>query len=243
MAFPTVASYKRFASHRRLMALRLTPEGFYGRRARRVADKVDTRDGSVVGIVPRSGKLIEGGEEQFRNVSFYGMAIDKRDNVWYGVWQGGPYVGRIDGDTHELRLFRHSGNGVTRGVAVDLDGNIWAAGWSDRALYKFNPDGELLLTVPVGDSMMGVAVDAEGGIFGISTSRAYRYNTNGVELCRSERLPALYTYSDMTGIQLLTITLSTGRWSIRLMVDRMMSSGTSLIGTAHCPMAPLWMLA
>jgi len=29
-------------------------------------------------------------------------------------------------------------------------------------------------------------------------------------------LPSLYTYSDMTGMQLLTITLRTGRWSVRL---------------------------
>jgi len=178
--------------------------------------KIDTRDGSVVGIVPRNGKLMEGDAESFLNVSFYGMAIDKRDNVWYGVWQPGGYVGRIDGRTHELELFRHSGSGRTRGVAVDLDGNIWAAGWEDRALFKYNPDGDLLLTVPVGDSLMGVAVDSEGGIFGVSTSRAYRFNTNGVELCRTEGLPALYTYSDMTGIQLLTITLSTGRWSVRV---------------------------
>jgi hypothetical protein len=101
-------------------------------------------------------------------------------------------------------------------MAVDLDGNIWAAGWQDRALYKFSPDGELLLTIPVGDMMMGVAVDADGSIFGIAPNRAYRYTKDGRELCRTVGLPPLYTYSDMTGIQLLTITLRTGRWSVRI---------------------------
>jgi hypothetical protein len=178
--------------------------------------KVDTHDGSVIGIVPQSAKLVEGDEVSFINVRFYGMAIDRHDNVWYGVWSPGGYVARIDGDTHELQVFRHSGTGVTRGMAVDLDGNIWAAGWQDRALYKFSPDGELLLTIPVGDMMMGVAVDADGSIFGIAPNRAYRYTKDGRELCRTVGLPPLYTYSDMTGIQLLTITLRTGRWSVRI---------------------------
>ena len=83
-------------------------------------------------------------------------------------------------------------------------------------MFKFAPDGELLLTIPVGQAIMGVAVDAEGGVFGIGSNRAYRYDTNGRELCRTAALPSLYTYSDMTGIQLLTITLRTGRWSIKV---------------------------
>ena len=176
------------------------------------------------------GKLIEVGKSTVMCSPHYSISV----TMFAWRMAGRSLCGVVDAIHPRTRLFRHSGNGVTRGVAVDLDGNIWAAGQSDRALYKFNPDGELLL-MPVGDSMM-VSLDAEGGIFGISTSERTA-TTQMVLSCAARTLASLYTYIDDRNPG-HTITLSTGRWSIRLDGDRMMSSGTSLIGTAHCPMAP-----
>ena len=171
--------------------------------------KIDTRDGQIVGIVPKIARIA--GTDETINVGLYGMAIDRNDNVWYGTTRPAGYLVRVDGETHEMIALPHGG-GTTRGVAVDLDGNIWGGGGN---LYKMSPDGEHLLTVP-GAGAVGVAVDAENGIWAVGSGRARRYNTNGEETCRVGGLPPLYTYSDMTGMQLLNITMRSGRWSIRV---------------------------
>ena len=88
-----------------------------------------------------------------------------------------------------------------------------------------SPDGEHLLSV-ASSGAFGVAVDAQGKIWAISGSTATRYNADGTGTgCRINSIPTatgsrslgpLYTYSDMTGMQLLTITLRAGRWSVRI---------------------------
>lgn len=179
--------------------------------------KIDTRDGTVVAVVPRNGYIQEGETRRALSPSWYGMAIDMRDNVWYGVWGSNEgLVARVDGKTHEVQYFSTQRAGQTRGMAVDFEGNIWAAGWGGRAIFKFSPDGELMHTIDVGDSIVGVAIDADGQVFGVSSNRAYRYSTSPPyrELCRTEGLPTLYTYSDMTGMQLLNITVRNGRWTV-----------------------------
>jgi sugar lactone lactonase YvrE len=175
--------------------------------------KIDTRDGQLVGIVPQRG-LVVGGPNDGETISlrFYGMAIDRNDNVWYAVTNPPGYLARIDGRTHEMHAFYHGG-GTTRGVAVDLDGNIWGGG---GALYKMSPEGEHLLTVPNAGAV-GVAVDADNGIWAVGGSSARRFDPrDGRQLCDVGRLPSLYTYSDMTGMQLISVTLRRGTWTVRL---------------------------
>jgi streptogramin lyase len=171
--------------------------------------KIDTRDGRLVGIVPRIARIT--GTDESIPVGLYGMAIDRNDNVWYGTTRPAGYMVRVDGESHEMVAFPHGG-GTTRGVAVDLDGNIWGGG---GALYKMSPDGEHLLTIPNAGAV-GVAVDADNAIWAVSSGRATRYDTSGRQLCSVGGLPALYTYSDMTGMQLLSITMRSGRWSVRV---------------------------
>ena len=175
--------------------------------------KIDTRDGRLVGIVPTRGRAV-GGPQDGEQISlrFYGMTIDHNDNVWYAVTSPAGYLARIDGRTHELLAFYHGG-GTSRGVAVDLDGNVWGGGGS---LYKMSPDGEHLLTVQ-GAGAVGVAVDADNGIWAVGGSSAVRYDPrDGRRLCGVGRLPSLYTYSDMTGMQLISVTLRRGTWTVRL---------------------------
>ena len=49
--------------------------------------KVDTRDGAIVGRVPTNNVIFtdENGVESRGPVRTYGIAIDRRDNVWYGT--------------------------------------------------------------------------------------------------------------------------------------------------------------
>jgi streptogramin lyase len=177
--------------------------------------KVDTRDGTIVGRVSRRARITEeDGTENFLGMTLYGLAIDRHDNVWYGVIGPAGFIARIDGETHEMTAYRHPG-GRTRGIAVDFDGNIWGADDTRGMLHKYAPDGTRLLSCSTFNNH-GVAVDADGQIWGVAGGQARRYTTDCQETCRVGGLPSLYTYSDMTGMQLLTITLRSGRWSVRL---------------------------
>ena len=175
--------------------------------------KIDTRDGEIVGRVPQRALAVGGPNDgEYISVRFYGIAIDRNDNVWYAVTNPGGYLARIDGETHEMHAFYHGGGG-TRGVAVDLEGNIWGGGGS---LYKMAPDGRHLLTVE-GAGAVGVAVDGDNGIWAVGGRSASRYNArDGLRECSVAGLPPLYTYSDMTGMQLLNVTMRSGRWSVKV---------------------------
>jgi len=194
------------------------------------ATQIDTRDGVVVAEVPaRSTAPSPEGPRQVQT-SRYGLAIDHRDNVWFGQINNRDDVGGagqaviewIDGRTHESRMIALSRRGRTRGVAVDFDGNIWAGDDEGNTLYKLSPGGLELGAFPTGDGGRyddhgphGIGIDTDGKVWGISGDRASRYDIDGRLLCRTHRLPALYTYSDMTGLQLLTVTVRAGRWKVR----------------------------
>ncbi len=174
------------------------------------------------------------------NIAPYGMAIDRNDNVWYGnAFGGGGNIIRVHGTTNQMVTYpldepniycdgsrdRNACSSVlpnsfnpnrTRGIAVDLDGNIWGADDQARMLHKFAPDGEHLLTVYTNVSNAGVAVDAEGKIWAVAAGTTKRFNTEGAFECEVTGMPSLYSYSDMTGMQLLNITLRSGRWVVRL---------------------------
>ena len=186
--------------------------------------KIDTRDGTIVGRAPTSGPLVRvsrnedtGALEETviqdnSSIGIYGIAIDKRDNVWFGTTRPTGYIAMLDGKTHKIKAFEVPG-ARTRGVAVDLNGNIWAAGGN---LYKMSPDGEYLGTFPAAGAF-GVAVDAKGKVWGVGSNTAVRLNPDtGREECRVSGLKRLYTYSDMTGMQLKTITLRAGRWTVKI---------------------------
>ncbi|MEE2757335.1 MAG: MopE-related protein [Myxococcota bacterium] len=175
--------------------------------------KIDTRDGEIVGRVPGQALAVGGPNDgEYISARFYGIAIDRNDNVWYAVTSPAGYLVRVDGKSHEMHAFFHGG-GTTRGVAVDLDGNIWGGGGS---LYKMSPEGEHLLTVPNAGAV-GVAVDGENAIWAVGGSSAKRFNARtGLLECSVARLPSLYSYSDMTGMQLLNITMRSGRWSVKV---------------------------
>jgi streptogramin lyase len=157
----------------------------------------------------------------------YGIAIDQTNNVWYGNWSGGTTgVIRVNGATGAVNHFGRSvgdtGAGQTRGVAVDQDGNIWVAEWTHQTVSKFAPDGTHLAQYAVAglgvnaSGPLGMAIDFDNNIWAInySSGHASKYDAAGNLLNVFSVGSSPYTYSDMTGYQLRTITLKHGTWTI-----------------------------
>jgi streptogramin lyase len=213
-------------------------------------------------------------------VNIYGLAVDGDGYVWTSSDSGtvGAYTARVNTrDTTDISYYYNPGR---YGVTVDLDGNVWMAGWSTgAAVHRFTPpDWSLAYTSVAGvtglafapESVAGPEVVATGpaGIWGslygdngvvhidpatmaaactasISCNDGSGYagtcaNPHGVAALadgtiwvpirfggfvdvfdRSCNLlhvyevdagEELYTYSDMAGTQLMTITTRQGHW-------------------------------
>jgi hypothetical protein len=162
------------------------------------------------------------------NPSYYGIAIDKQNRVWFGGWNGNGNMHRIDGDPPYAALDVAGTQGVTA-VTVHPDGSVWGSIYCQgvctaRGAYKvtLNAGGSAVLSTqylpdPEGQSNHGIAPDRLGKVWSPQVwLRGYvnRWTTAGV---REALFPVdvgqeLYTYSDMTGIQLRTITTREGHW-------------------------------
>ncbi|WP_232841819.1 NHL repeat-containing protein [Caldicellulosiruptor acetigenus] len=104
-------------------------------------------------------------------------------------------------------------------MAVDNEGNIWAAYSGNHVLNKFSPDGQFLMSVklyPNGQTPIGVGVDGEGYIWAVnnSTSNAAKIKTDGTIVGFYPVGAGPYTYSDMTGFHLKNITAHEGTWTV-----------------------------
>ncbi len=157
----------------------------------------------------------------------YGIAIDQNNNVWYGNWTGGSAgVIRVNGTTGAIDTFGRSvgdtGAGQSRGVAVDQDGNVWVAEWTHNTVSKFAPNGAHLGQYPVAglgvnaSGPLGMAIDFDNNIWTINygSGHASKFDANGNLLNVFPVGSDPYTYSDMTGYQLRTITLKHGTWTL-----------------------------
>ncbi|MBW1807037.1 MAG: hypothetical protein JRJ87_02500 [Deltaproteobacteria bacterium] len=152
------------------------------------------------------------------NPTHYGIAIDQNNDVWFGGWSGGGVVHKINGDAPNS-LFNTSVSNVTA-VTVAQDGYIWGSSYGTNEVVKIDPTTGARLcgtTVSNGDHPHGVAVDASGMIWVPNRYGGYanRYNPDDCSLDQSFPVDPgyeLYTYSDMTGMQLRMVTTREGHW-------------------------------
>ena len=163
--------------------------------------KIDTATAQIVGTYRRT----DGG-----CTSFYGIAIDQLNNVWLGNFSCSDVL-KFDGLTGEFLGGFPSGGSVTRGVAVDQDGNVWVANSGTSTATKLHgADGKIINTLNVGQHPIGIAVDAYGHVWSVNRNSNDVYKINGLTM---EVQPFAvgqgpYTYSDMMGTALRTITLN-----------------------------------
>ncbi|MBW1871872.1 MAG: hypothetical protein JRJ19_07395, partial [Deltaproteobacteria bacterium] len=141
---------------------------------------------------------------------FYGIAIDQLGDVWTGNTSCDDVL-KFDGETGDFIDGYLSGGSVTRGVSVDLDGNIWVANSGTDTATKLNGrTGSILHTLNVGSHPIGIGVDAYGHVWAVNRNANNVYKINGITF-DIQIIPVgqgPYTYSDMLGTALRTITLS-----------------------------------
>jgi hypothetical protein len=171
--------------------------------------KVDTTSITLVATVP--------------NPTYYGIAVDGSNRVWFGGYNGGGDMHRVDGSTPYTTLATGA-IGVTA-VTVHPDGTIWGSRYgAPVGVQRITLDASgttvvnsINFTDPSGLSNHGVAVDRLGKIWSSQRfgGRVNRWlTTGGPPEAVFDVAPGheLYTYSDMTGIQLRTFTVHEGHW-------------------------------
>jgi hypothetical protein len=157
--------------------------------------------------------------------SYYGIAIDRQHRVWLGGWSGGGNMHRLDGDPPFALLDVPNTAGVTA-VTVHPDGSIWGSsfGGDVPGAYRVRLDaaGAQVAAVtkhadPSNFANHGIAVDRAGKLWSPQVwqkGRVNRWRADGTHegTFIVDDGQELYTYSDMTGIQLRTITVRDGHW-------------------------------
>ncbi|MBI5509470.1 MAG: hypothetical protein HY903_12030 [Deltaproteobacteria bacterium] len=160
--------------------------------------------------------------------AMYGMTIDLRGDIWTGgsscndvkhFKNDGTFVGCYQSGGNS----QGNGQSLTRGVAVDRDGNIWVAdtnGYQGSlpqvgSVTQFDPNGRRLQTVLLesGDKKVyfttGVGIDMYGNVWAMGSSSNYiiQFNPQNTEEKRAiDATSGMYTYSDMLGTSLRTVT-------------------------------------
>jgi streptogramin lyase len=132
----------------------------------------------------------------------YGITIDPKGRVWTAGM--GLCFGRYNPKTEEKKVVQ--AGGANRGIAADRDGSVWAANTAGTIVQLDQETMEVIKNTKIGNAVMmiGIAVDYEGNVWGVSqgTSRAYKMNPKTYEFKAVPIAPQPYTYSDMTGMQL-----------------------------------------
>ncbi|MBN1773630.1 MAG: PQQ-binding-like beta-propeller repeat protein [Deltaproteobacteria bacterium] len=156
----------------------------------------------------------------------YGIAVSPRDGrVWFGSYHGTGCVNSVTGTPPYTRLNTPVGcGGVITAVTLDSDGYVWASSYSQNRVYKIDPaTGTQLCSAPITgppgttvNDARGVAMDAAGKMWVVH--REGGYANRFLRDCSLDatfeisRGNTAYTYSDMTGMQLRTVTTREGHW-------------------------------
>jgi hypothetical protein len=146
--------------------------------------------------------------------SWYGITVDNVGRVWIG-----SSIARYDPEADEWESPAAGPTGG--GIACDSDGNAFigeaGGGWGAGGPWKI--DAETLEFEQVGDGTgggHGWAVDFDGYIWSVEFggSRAWAYDPDTLEIDFTyNQLVGAYTYSDMTGFQLVNATNPAGTYT------------------------------
>ncbi len=142
------------------------------------------------------------------NTCGYGISIDAKGRVWTA---GSDCVQRYDPEADVFKKVKIVGS--ARGVAVDGKGSVWVA-MSGGDVIRIDEEqvtvierfavGQGLSASPIGNSLVGMAVDYEGYIWAVSQGENAAHKIDP-QTYQSAKVPVgrgPYTYSDMTGWQL-----------------------------------------
>ncbi|MFX1366077.1 MAG: PKD domain-containing protein [Promethearchaeota archaeon] len=156
----------------------------------------------------------------FNNKMTYGMGLDHIGNLFFSGWT--QYnLNKVDVNSNSLiwtvtdssRLYQ------TRGVTCTSDNDVWVASTYWSTVSRYNNNGGLIATIPVGPNPSGVSVDASGKVWvcSMADDTIHRINplTNTVDkVVHISGSGGHYSYSDMTGLMARTITTKIGTWTV-----------------------------
>jgi streptogramin lyase len=153
------------------------------------------------------------------NPGHYGVAPAADGRVWFGGWSGGVNVHAINPDGS---VFMTSvGAGEITAVTVHPDGSIWGSGYGSNSIIKIDPTTGAELcraSIPggIGTNPHGIAVDRLGRLWMPVYSAGYvtvwNPDCSFVATYPVDPGYTLYSYSDMTGHLLRTVTTREGIW-------------------------------
>ncbi len=179
---------------------------------------------------------------------FYGITVDSDDSIWmagydtrdvfrYRPTRGNGFAGLSGGTWTRVRTSENSIPSNTRGIAADLRGWIWVAGQAgyitrvpqnltdgDHSWASAAALGGSLFNRHLGGNMIGVGIDFDGHVWGISydASQATRIDLDTIgdpvdlnnASCTVPVGANPYTYSDFTGFGLRNFTRPRGTYSL-----------------------------
>ncbi len=181
---------------------------------------------------------------------FYGITVDSDDSIWMGGWdtrdvfryrpnRSNGFGGLSGGTWTRVATSAAANASNTRGIAADLRGWIWVAGNAgyimrvpqiltdgDHSWSSAQALGGMVLNRHIGGSMIGVGIDFDAHVWGISHSGSHAtridLDTNGdpVDINNASCTVPVganpYTYSDFTGYGLRNFTRPRGTYSLLL---------------------------
>ena len=157
----------------------------------------------------------------FPNPARYGIAPDSAGRIWFGDWSNtayGIHALNPDGSTF---LGSSAATGVTAITVNALDGSIWGSRYGSNQIIGMEPTGAVrcIAATPAGSGANphGMAFDRLGRIwvpmrFGSGMVNVFDTACNHLATYTVDAGRELYSYSDMTGAILRTITTREGRW-------------------------------
>lgn len=162
-------------------------------------------------------------------VPAYGIAIDVFGKVWISSWTAN--FSRRDPDGSNLQVYSQ-GNGRTtaQGITTNAEGDVFIAGsLSSPANHvgHYDKNGTFLREYQIGTKPTGVAIDAAGKLWAAgwtANTNASSPHKNKVTAARIDlstgkidEFPIAgpsYTYSDVTGYVVKTVTAPSGTWTV-----------------------------
>jgi large repetitive protein len=147
----------------------------------------------------------------------YGIGLDNLNQVFVNGWTDNVFS-RIDASTGTKDWTKGGTNGG-RGIAATSDNNIWTANTYGNDVRRFTNDGNLIATIGFFSQPTGIAVDAAGKVWAtdLGDENIKRINpaTNSIDLTKAVvGSGGHYTYSDMTGSVVRSITTKLGTWTV-----------------------------
>ena len=148
--------------------------------------------------------------------SFYGITVDADGYVWLSGWNGAQ---RFDPATETYELVEGTG-GCGGGIAADVDGIVWTGhGYicNPRGVARIDPETMTAEVVQTGGDTHGVAIDFDGYVWGINVGGGNAHkidpDTLEFEVAWTSGINYNYTYSDMTGYQLINATQELAKYA------------------------------